>query len=397
MQKDIDIAVYGATGFTGQLCVKYLQSLNIEAKWLIAGRNKNNLKKVFHNCLDEIEIFVADSDDAQALDALTSRSKVILSTAGPFHRCGSKIVASCIKNGTHYVDITGEPFWVRSLIEKYHEKASSKGVKIIPLCGFDSIPSDLGVLHISTVLNKPIKRIESFYSLKGRASGGTIETFFSIKNLDLKTNLSDPFLLNPKDSYSAQQKYLSSDKISISKKNEINAWSGPFIMSAINTRVVRRSEALLKLRQKSYGPNFTYQEYTLHKSWFSAFKSSIIIGLLSLLFISPLKKLIRSFLPKPGEGPSEVIQENGWFTCKFIVETEDREKSVFVMHGKGDPGYKITSKLAIESALCLIESSDSLPGGSNYGGILTSASGLGNSLIYRLQRAGITIEGPLKS
>ena len=395
MDKDIDIIIYGATGFTGQLCVKYFQSLETQAKWAIAGRNQEKLRKVAEENLAEVEILIADSDDEVALDNLTLRAKVILSTAGPFHRYGSKLVASCVKNNTHYVDITGENFWVKGLIENHHEEAARKGIRIIPSCGFDSIPSDLGAFFAAKSLGKPIKRIESFHSYEGGASGGTLETMFSMGELDLGDDLTNPFLLNPEDSYSNEQKQLSGDRVGISKKPEIKAWSGPFIMATANTRVVRRSEALLALRQESYGSNFTYQEHAYHKSWLSAVSSLLLTGLSVLVLLSPLKRLVKPFLPKPGEGPSEAVQENGWFDCKFIAESEDGTKSVFNMHGKGDPGYKVTSKLVSECALCLIEDIEELPGGRGYGGVLTSASGLGHSLISRLTKVGIDFKGPL--
>ena len=395
MDKDIDIIIYGATGFTGQLCVKYFQSLATTAKWAIAGRNQEKLRKVAEENLAEVEILIADSDDEVALDNLTLRARVILSTAGPFHRYGSKLVASCVKNNTHYVDITGENFWVKGLIENHHEEAARKGIRIIPSCGFDSIPSDLGTFFAAKSLGKPIKRIESFHSYEGGASGGTLETMFSMGELDLGDDLTNPFLLNPEDSYSNEQKQLSGDRVGISKKPEIKAWSGPFIMATANTRVVRRSEALLALRQESYGSNFTYQEHAYHKSWLSAVSSLLLTGLSVLVLLSPLKRLVKPFLPKPGEGPSEAVQENGWFDCKFIAESEDGTKSVFNMHGKGDPGYKVTSKLVSECALCLIEDIEELPGGRGYGGVLTSASGLGHSLISRLTKVGIDFKGPL--
>tara|TARA_B000000477_G_scaffold67727_1_gene56805 strand:+ start:54 stop:1241 length:1188 start_codon:yes stop_codon:yes gene_type:complete len=395
MEKDIDIIIYGATGFTGKLCVKYFQSINTTVTWAMAGRNLIKLQKVADDHQAKVEILLADSDDESALDNLTSRARVILSTTGPFHRYGSKLVASCIKNHAHYVDITGENFWVKGLIEKHHAEASAKGIRIIPSCGFDSIPSDLGAFFSAQAIGKPIKRIESFHSYEGGASGGTLETMFSMGELDLGDDLTNPFLLNPEDSYSDEQMQLSSDRVGIAKKSEINAWSGPFIMATANTRVVRRTEALLALRQESYGPDFTYQEHAFHKSWWSAAKSLVLTGLSVLILLSPLKRLVKPFLPKPGEGPSEIVQENGWFDCKFIVEANDGTKSVFNMNGKGDPGYKVTSKLVSECALCLIEDQDALPGGSEYGGILTSASGLGESLIARLKRVGINFEGPL--
>jgi len=395
MEKDIDIIIYGATGFTGKLCVKYFQSLSTTVTWAMAGRNLKKLQKVAEDNQAKVEILLADSDDESALDNLTSRARVILSTTGPFHRYGSKLVASCVKNNAHYVDITGENFWVKGLIDKHHVEASAKGIRIIPSCGFDSIPSDLGAFFSAQAVGKPIKRIESFHSYEGGASGGTLETMFSMGELDLGDDLTNPFLLNPEDSYSDKQMQLSSDRVGIAKKSEINAWSGPFIMATANTRVVRRTEALLALRQESYGSDFTYQEHAFHKSWWSAAKSLVLTGLSVLVLLSPLKRLIKPFLPKPGEGPSESVQENGWFDCKFIVEADDGTKSVFNMNGKGDPGYKVTSKLVSECALCLIEDQDTLPGGSEYGGILTSASGLGESLIARLKRVGINFEGPL--
>ena len=395
MQKDIDIIIYGATGFTGKLCVKYFQSLDTTVTWAMAGRNLIKLEKVAKENQTNVEILIADSDDEKALDNLTSRARVILSTTGPFHRYGSKLVASCIKNHTHYVDITGENFWVKGLIEKHHKEASAKGIRIIPSCGFDSIPSDLGTFFAAKALSQPIKRIESFHSYQGGASGGTLETMFSMGELDLGDDLTDPFLLNPEDSYSNKQKQLSSDRVGIAKKPEIKAWSGPFIMATANTRVVRRTEALLALRQESYGADFTYQEHAFHKSWFSAVKSLVLTGLSVLVLLSPLKRLVKPFLPKPGEGPSESVQENGWFDCKYIVETEEGTKKVFNMSGKGDPGYKVTSKLVSECALCLIEDLERLPGGPEYGGVLTSAAGLGSPLITRLKKAGISFLGPL--
>ena len=270
MNKDIDIVIYGATGFTGQLCVKYLKSVDEGITWAIAGRNKEKLEEVAKNNNVEVEIIIADCEDEEALGLLTKRTKVVLSTAGPFHRYGSKLVASCVENSSHYVDITGENFWVKGLIEKHHEEAASKGIRIIPSCGFDSIPSDLGTYFASTHVGVPIKRVESFHSFKGGASGGTLETMFSMGSLGLGPEMQDTFLLNPKDSFSEEQRELSSDRVGIAKKEEINAWSGPFVMATANTRVVRRTAALLAERQENYGTEFTYQEHAFHASRWSA-------------------------------------------------------------------------------------------------------------------------------
>ncbi len=397
MEKDIDIIVYGATGFTGKLCVEYLASTQRSTKWAIAGRNQEKLKNVADELCPDIEILIADSQDEDALDRLTQRTKVVLSTAGPFHRYGSKLVASCVKNNAHYVDITGENFWVKGLIDKHHEEASRKGVRIIPSCGYDSIPSDLGSLHCVQSMNKPIKRIEAFHSFKGEASGGTLETMFSLADLDLGKSIFDPFLLNPEDTVSDEQRKLSKDKTGVLKQDAINGWSGPFIMAAANTRVVRRSAALHEQKGERFGPDFIYQEFTFHKKKTGAYMALAFLAIFGLVLMTPLRKIVRPLMKKPGEGPSKEVRDNGWFSATYKALAEDGEVSIFKMHGKGDPGYKITSLLVTESALCLVENEKDLPGGPDYGGILTSASGLGGVLISRLKNAGIVFEGPMQN
>ena len=397
MEKDLDIIVYGATGFTGKLCVEYLACQERSTKWAIAGRNQEKLKKVADELCPDVEILIADSEDEDALDRLTQRTKVVLSTAGPFHRYGSKLVASCVKNNAHYVDITGENFWVKGLIDKHHEEASRKGVRIIPSCGYDSIPSDLGSLHCVESMNKPIKRIEAFHTMKGEASGGTLETMFSLADLDLGKSIFNPFLLNPEGTVSDEQKKLSKDKTGVLEQDAINGWSGPFIMAAANTRVVRRSAALHQQKGEDYGPDFTYQEFTFHKKKTGAYMALAFLAIFGVVLMTPLRKIVRPLMKKPGEGPSKEVRENGWFSATYKALAEDGDVSIFKMHGKGDPGYKITSLLVTESALCLVENEQDLPGGSDYGGILTSASGLGGALISRLKNAGIVFEGPMQN
>ena len=396
MDKDLDIVIYGATGFTGKLCVKYLTENAKDLRWAIAGRNLTKLSQVAIRFSPQTETLVADGDDEKALDAITGRAKVIISTAGPFHRYSSKLVDSCVKNSTHYVDITGETFWIKEIIDKLHSEAVSKGVRIIPSCGYDSLPSDLGVFFSSKQLGKPIKRIESYHTGQGGASGGTIETGFSMGDLNLGKEMQDPFLLNPEESVTPEQRSLSSDRVKIRKNKIINAWTGRFIMATMNTRVVRRSAALLEARQEAYGVDFTYQEYAFYKKYINAFLVSFATLLSMIIIGTPIRKLVRRFLPKPGEGPSEETMKNGFFDCLYIVEAEDGSLSVFRMHGKGDPGYRVTSKFVCESALTLIHDEENLPGGKGYGGLLTPASGLGQPLIDRLSKSGIFFEGPLE-
>ena len=395
MEKNLDIVVYGATGFTGKLCAKYLSENSVDLNWAIAGRNKEKLEELKKELSLDVDIFIAESNDEKALDSITKNTKVVLSTAGPFHRYSSNLVKSCVKNSSDYVDITGEFFWIREMIDLHHEEASSKGVRIIPACGYDSIPSDLGTFFSSTKIKEPIKRIESFHAGQGGVSGGTTETGFSMGDLKLGKKMNDPFVLNPEKSVSNEQKLLSSDSVGIKKNNLIESWTGPFIMAVSNTRVVRRSAALLELNQEGYGVNFTYQEHAFYKKFRTALLVTFVTLLFGLILSTPIRKLVRPLLPKPGEGPSEETMENGFFDSFFTAELDNGEKKLFRVHGKGDPGYKVTSKFVCESALTLVKDREKLPGGNEYGGVLTPASGLGQPLIDRLSSNGVHFEGPL--
>ena len=395
MEKNLDIVVYGATGFTGKLCAKYLSENSVDLNWAIAGRNKEKLEELKKELSLDVDIFIAESNDEKALDNITKNTKVVLSTAGPFHRYSSNLVKSCVKNSSDYVDITGEFFWIREMIDLHHEEASSKGVRIIPACGYDSIPSDLGTFFSSTKIKEPIKRIESFHAGQGGVSGGTTETGFSMGDLKLGKKMNDPFVLNPEKSVSNEQKLLSSDSVGIKKNNLIESWTGPFIMAVSNTRVVRRSAALLELNQEGYGVNFTYQEHAFYKKFSTALLVTFVTLLFGLILSTPIRKLVRPLLPKPGEGPSEETMENGFFDSFFTAELDNGEKKLFRVHGKGDPGYKVTSKFVCESALTLVKDREKLPGGNEYGGVLTPASGLGQPLIDRLSSNGVHFEGPL--
>jgi short subunit dehydrogenase-like uncharacterized protein len=387
-EKKLDIVVYGSTGFTGNLCVKYLKENYPDIKFAIGGRNKEKLRAVSDKYSLGCKIFVADGDDSKALDKITGETKVVLSTAGPFHRYGSKMVASCVKNNAHYVDITGENFWVRKMIAKHHEKAKQKGVRIVPACGYDSIPSDLGVFFSATSFGGPVRSIFSYHTMKGGASGGTIETMFAISDLKLERSSFGAFALNPKNSVTDIQKKFTSDKVSVEKNKTIKAWTGPFIMAMANTRVVRRGAALLAENNNGYGENFIYKE----SAYYSKKRSAYITSLMGFVIVTPLRKIVRPFLKQPGQGPSQKVMDGGFFKCKFVVTGENGSQKIYSMRGDGDPGYKVTSKFVCESALCLLGNHENLPGGSGYGGILTSSSGLGEVLINRLKNVGIVFE-----
>ena len=203
MDKKFDIIIYGATGFTGQLCVKYLSKNANDISWAIAGRNKDKLENLKTELSLNVDIFVANSDDHEALDEITKNTKVVLSTAGPFHRYSSNLVKSCVKNSSHYVDITGEFFWIRDMIDLHHEDAKDNNVRIVNSCGFDSIPSDMGVYYIhKNISQKNLSIKMRVTGAKGTYSGGTYASMQNIikeafKDKEVRKSLTNPYGLNP--------------------------------------------------------------------------------------------------------------------------------------------------------------------------------------------------------
>ena len=386
MEKKYEIIVYGATGFTGQICCKYLRDNYSDLVWAIAGRNGDKLEQVKSDFSLNCDVVVADGGDIDSLRSLAIQTKVVLSTAGPFARYGSLLVQACVENGAHYTDITGENHWVRGLIDKHHAEAASKGIRIIPSCGYDSIPSDIGAFFTISQFDKPVSRVDVYHQAQGGASGGTIETIFTMDGLTKE--MRDPFVLNPEETVSEEQRQKSKDGFIIEQVEGIEGWSGIGMMAVANTRVVRRSAALMEQNQKSYGTNFTFGEHGLFSTKGMARLASYGSILAFIVIATPLKRLVRRFLLKPGQGPSQETQDQGWFRATFVAYSEDNERKICSMFGSGDPGYKSTGKMVCESALALARS-DNLPGGNEYGGVLTSAVGLGNVLIDRLKSAEI--------
>ena len=392
MNKKFQIIIFGASGFTGELCANYLSKTYPEVSFAIAGRNKEKLKKIKSKNNLSCPVVVADSFDRASLNAMCKQANVILSTAGPYHKYGSHLLSACVDNDCHYVDITGESFWVKEQIEKHHAAAEAKSLRIINACGFDSVPSDLGVFFAVNSVKGDVQSVEGFHSWKGEASGGTIETMFSSADAKPVKGGMGKFSLNPKNSVSDKQKRNTNDKIKIRQISQLGGWTGPFVMALPNTRVVRRSAALSKTSGKYYGEDFVYHEGAFYSRRGPAWKVSIMTVLLGAFIFSPLRKFIRPFFRKPGQGPSQEAMDAGFFKSKFLVKTNDGF-SAFEMAASGDPGYKMTSRMAVESALCLsIEDPETLPGGKSFGGLLTPSIGLGDVLIKRLKNIGVTFK-----
>ena len=395
MNREYDLIIYGASGFTGRLAVEYLDENYSDLNWAIAGRNEDKLVNISKNSKCKPDYFIADSNDNENLLRIASKTRVIASLAGPFNKYSNNLVTQCIEAGTHYLDITGENIWVRDLIDKHHEAAEKKQIKIIPSCGYDSIPSDMGCFYLQRSLNQELQRIDGYHRGNGGVSGGTIESAFSMRNYKSKYSMGHPFLLNSKEYIKTKNISENKDNFKIKYIDDIESWSAPFVMAIANTRVVRRSSEIHDKNQASYGSEFKYQEYMMLKKYSSAFLVTAGLAVFGLMLISPISGLFRKLFTKAGNGPDKKTRENGWFESIFIGKNKNNEKYKLRMFCKGDPGYKSTAKLICESALCLALNTENLPN-TNAGGVLTTSTGLGSTLIDRLKNAEVLFEGPSK-
>ena len=403
---EYDLVIMGATGFTGKLVVEYLIENygveNEEFTWAIAGRDKNKLErlrssfKYIDSNSNKIPRLVVDSHDTNSLDKMTSISRLVISTVGPYLKFGEALVESCVKNGTHYCDLTGEVPFIRKSIDAFDIKAKKNNCRIVHSCGFDSVPSDIGVLLLQMDslkrFDKPCDEVNLYVrSIRGGLSGGTIDSMISIFNyMDSNPGhrklLKSPFSLNPRESLknNTWQPILKSVKWD----DDIQRWLCPFIMAGFNSRIVMRTNAITDYR---YGIDFKYSEVSSYKKGLSGFLKAVVmfIGLVLIqisLKVRPLLWFLRKFfLPSPGEGPSKEIRDNGFFKLDIIGSMDNIKKIRFTVTGEGDPGYSATAKMITESALSILLNQDRIP---KVSGILTPAAGIGVVLAERLNDKG---------
>jgi len=394
-----DVVLYGASGFVGQQTVQYFaRHAGAKVRWAIAGRNRQKLEAVKTKVGVAVDVLIADSQDQAAVDAIAAQTRVLLTTAGPFALYANTLVDACVRYNTHYVDITGETPWVKHLIDRYHDRAIAAGTRIIPCCGFDSIPSDLGtylvVRQLEQELGLACQSVTAYFQMMGGLNGGTLASAFNAYESGQSTQFSDPFLLNPADTKPAPSDR-HQDPRSPSFDPEMNTWVAPFFMGPVNTRVVRRSAALFQQWATPYGPDFTYQEFFKLDEPGAGLKAmgmTVGLGLFFGALQQPgLRSLLQSWLPQPGEGPTETTMDNGWFLCELVGTATDGRQVQGLIRDQGDPGNRATVKFVCESALCLALDFEALPGGPSRGGILTPATGLGEVLAERLRQAGMTI------
>ncbi|HEY9622013.1 MAG TPA: saccharopine dehydrogenase NADP-binding domain-containing protein [Crinalium sp.] len=399
-----DVVLYGASGFVGKQTVQYFarHMSSQPLRWAIAGRDRQKLEAVRNQVGVAVDILVADSQDQQAIDTMVSQTRVLLSTAGPFALYSNGLVDACIRFKAHYVDITGETLWVKTLIDRYHDQAVADGTRIIPCCGFDSVPSDLGtylmVRHMQHALGVPCQQVNAYFQMYGGLNGGTLASAFNLYDSGETEPFSNPFLLNPDPSHTPSEIARNRDPDIPIFASDLNTWVAPFIMGAVNTRIVRRSCALYEEWQEAYGSQFTYQEYLKFDEPFAWLQATGMTAGLSLLMgvlqQRQMRSLLQPFLPQPGSGPSDQTMNKGWFSCELVGTTNDGRKVRGLIRDQGDPGNRATVKFVCESALSLALQFDELPGGQGRGGILTPATGLGDVLADRLRNAGMMVTVP---
>jgi short subunit dehydrogenase-like uncharacterized protein len=411
-ERKYDVVLYGASGFTGRQTVEYFarNTRPSEVSWAIAGRNRQALEAARAQAGESarsVDILIADAQDQQAVDAIVSQTRILLTTAGPFSLYGSKIVDACVRFKTHYIDITGETFWVRDLIDRYHDRAAADGTRIIPCCGFDSIPSDIGTYlvarHIKSKLRADCREVKSFYQIRGGLNGGTFASAANAQASGHSARMREPFLLNPAAALTKEDSKPDQDPRDARFDADLGAWRMPFIMGVANTRMVRRSAGLFEQWREPYGREFHYQEYqkiTGSMPRFKAYGMLVALGMLqATLKSSAGRRFLTRLAPKPGQGPSQKIMDNGFFRCDLVGIAADGRKVFGVVSDKGDPGNRATVKFLCESALCLALNANQLPGAPQRGGVLTPATGLGDVLVGRLRKAGMRLEtseqGPL--
>jgi short subunit dehydrogenase-like uncharacterized protein len=397
-----DVVLYGASGFVGRQTVAYFARHAGGVRWALAGRDLRKLEQARAAAgadAGTAGLIVADAHDAAALSALAAQTKVVLSTAGPFSLYGSALVAACVEHGTHYCDITGETPWVRTLIDAHHERAAADGTRIVPCCGFDSVPSDIGALLVATEVQRlsgqPCTHVKACHAMRGGVNGGTLASMLHIAGSGGLEALADPFLLNPEGSVPSDIEP-HADLMLPTYDADFDGWLAPFLMAPVNTRVVRRSAALAGPRGP-YGDDFVYQEAMRAGRGFTGavLASGISAGLgigAAGLHLSPLRQALSRLLPAPGSGPSERAMDEGSFRCELVGEAADGTRVRGRVAGQGDPGNRATTVFVCEAALALAGDARRLPGGARRGGVLTPATALGLPYARRLAAAGITAE-----
>ncbi len=378
--REFGIIVYGATGYTGRLVAEYLAGRAGAPKWAMAGRSLAKLEEVrdLIGAPADTPLIVADAEDPSSLDDMTSRTSVVITTVGPYQLYGNELVTSCIKNGTHYTDLCGEPAWMREKIDQHDFDAKASGARIAFSAGFDSIPFDLGVLmlqqHCIEKFGEPAPRVKGRVRvMQGKFSGGTAASMRATMaaaavNKEVIAHLINPFCLVPGFDGPAQP-----TGNTVEYDEGLGSWCAPFVMAPINTKNVHRTNALLG---HLYGSDFVYDEMMLTGPGDA--------GQQAAEYVAKTPMIGTPNDPKPGEGPTKEERDNGHYDVLFVAEYPDGRTAKLGVKGDRDPGYGSTSKMIAETGIALLEIDGP-------GGITTPGAALGSDLAERLTaHAGLT-------
>ena len=409
-QREFDIVLYGATGFVGKLTAEYLAKAGGQARIALAGRAPAKLEAVratLGEAAQSWPILTVDASKPATLDEMAERTRVGVTTVGPYSKCGLPLVQACAKAGTDYADLTGEAMFVRQSIDDFHKQAVDTKARIVHACGFDSVPSDLTVYELFRRAREDGtgELGDTDYVLRGFSggvSGGTVASMIEVFRAssgdpDTRRMLNDPYTLS--QDRPAEPEFGDQPDLRWRRGGEIapeldGIWAAGFVMAMYNTRIVRRSNALLDY---SYGRSFRYTEYmsvgpsltapVTSAVATAATAASAAVG--SRFFRLLPKKLVERIAPKPGTGPSQEVRDNGWYRVETYTTTSTGARYVATMSQSGDPGYKATAVMLGECGLALALDRDILP---EIYGVLTPAAAMGDALLARFPGAGISLQ-----
>ncbi len=408
--RELDIVVFGATGFVGVLTAAYLaENAPAGTRIALAGRNEAKLERTRASlppAAHDWPLIVADADSPASLDAMAARTRVVCTTVGPYLRYGESLLAAVANAGTDYVDLTGEVPFVRFSIDKFGDQATATGARIVHSCGFDSIPSDVGVhlLHEAVTADGEGELTDTTMvvkAMRGGLSGGTIDSMRVIADLakssETRRVLTNPHALSSapgevkrveRGSEPGDMAIGSAAKVDPSLKGTL----APFLMASFNTRIVRRTNFLL---DGAYGASFRYAETMqvgknrVLSGVTAGAVATGMAGFFGAMSFKPTRFLLDKVLPEPGEGPSEKARERGFFDIRTFTTTTTGKRYGAKVSAQGDPGYKATAMMLGESALTLALDRDRLP---DRHGVLTPVAAMGDALVTRLRAAGMTLQ-----
>jgi len=406
--REFDIVLWGATGATGRRAAHHLAARIGDSgmRWAIGGRNRAKLEAVrdtLPGAGKTIRVLIGDSHDRAFMAEMTARTRVVASTVGPFALYGTELLEACVRNGTHYCDLTGEAQWMRAMIDAHQAEARETGARIVHACGHDSIPSDLGVQFLQETAierhGKPCRRVTTRVTrMKGGFSGGTAGSFLNAMELrktdpDFDALSADPYALCPEGERQGPDGPDRMMPLSVRYDADLKAWTKPYFMAPMNAKVVRRTNAL---QGYPYGRDFGYAETAMTTGglggWWAAMRYALFgRGFLILMAIPATRRLLkRHVLPKPGEGPPAEVRETGYYELIQVGEMPDGTILKACITGQGDPAVESTTRMLVEAALCLAEDADRIKVG---GGFWTPASALGPLLRDRItEHAGLKFE-----